>query len=95
MLEAIDGASGLAVARAEKPEMVLLDWMMPGMSGIDVLREIRADDHVANTLVVMMSARTTHDDVATARAAGADDYIFKPVDAPNLLARVSALLPTA
>lgn len=86
-----DGESGLAVIRAERPDLVVLDWMMPGLTGIEVLDRIRADD-AERPKVLMLTARAQEADVAAAREAGADGFLLKPFTAPDLLEAVTALL---
>jgi CheY-like chemotaxis protein len=78
---ATDGMSALAMLRdgLGEPAMILLDLKMPGMSGIDVLREIRADDRLGELPVVMVTSSSLDSDRAKAMAAGASDYIQKPL----------------
>ena len=79
LLHAFDGEQGLALARAERPDLVVLDIMMPGeMDGLALLRILRADEALSAVKVVVMSARTRQKDVEAALAAGADDFLPKP-----------------
>jgi DNA-binding response OmpR family regulator len=79
LLHAFDGQQGLALARSERPELILLDIMMPGvMDGLTLLRTLRAEPAGVGVKVVIMSARTHQKDIAAAMAAGADDYLCKP-----------------
>jgi two-component system response regulator RegX3 len=80
-----DGRSGLALFRKTAPDVVLLDLMLPEMSGLDVLRKIRAD---SVTPVIVLSAKDTEADIVTALELGADDYITKPYSVRELVARV-------
>jgi DNA-binding response OmpR family regulator len=89
---AADGVAGLAAFRARRPEVVLLDVMLPGMDGISVCREIRAE---SLTPIVMLSARSDPIDVVLGLEAGADDYVTKPFDTPVLGARLRAVLRRA
>ncbi len=86
---AYDGTSGLASARDERYDAVVLDVMLPGMSGFEVVREMRHDG--ISTPVLMLTARTTTMDKVDGLDAGADDYMTKPFEAPELLARLRAL----
>jgi len=84
-----DGPSGLEAVRDAKPDLVLLDVMLPGMDGIEVCRRIRADSVVP---IVMLSARTDTIDVVVGLESGADDYVLKPFKPQELIARVRARL---
>jgi two-component system response regulator MprA len=87
---AADGARGLELIRAEKPDGVILDVMMPVLGGLDCCRVLRAEgNHVP---VLMLTARGDVDDRVTGLDAGADDYLAKPFALRELLARVRALL---
>jgi two-component system, OmpR family, response regulator MtrA len=86
---AADGVEGLAKARAERPDLVLLDIMLPRMDGLEVCREIRRDSTVP---VVMLTARGDTIDVVVGLESGADDYVTKPFEMPVLVARVRAAL---
>ena len=87
-LEALDGPTGLQLALEQNPDLVLLDLMLPGMSGFDVCRKIRQ----AGSLVpiVMLTAREEEDDKVLGLELGADDYITKPFKNRELMARVKA-----
>lgn len=86
-----DGRAGLAAANARRPDVVLLDWMMPGMSGLEVCRALRADESFAQTRVMMVTARSAPQDIEAARAAGVDDYVVKPFSPRELCERVDRL----
>ncbi len=86
---AADGAEGLDRWRAERPDLVLLDVMLPRLDGLEVLRAIRRE---ATTPVVMLTARADTIDVVVGLESGADDYVRKPFEMPELVARVRAAL---
>lgn len=87
MRSAHDGKQGLRELREHPPDVVLLDLMLPGMSGLDVLREI---PEVAKTPVIVVSAKDTEADIVSALELGADDYITKPYSVRELVARIRA-----
>jgi DNA-binding response OmpR family regulator len=88
--EAPDGPSGLELARRIHPDVIVLDLMLPGQSGLDVLAELRADDELAKTPVIVMSAWSHSDEAAV--QAGADRFVPKPFDPDELRDAVLALL---
>ncbi|MBI2709352.1 MAG: response regulator [Actinobacteria bacterium] len=92
VVRASDGAEGLAVARAERPDAVVTDVMMPVHSGLDLLADLRGDADLASIPVVVLSARALDRDVEAGFAAGADDYVTKPFEPDDLLERVEKLL---
>ncbi|WP_037498214.1 response regulator [Solirubrobacter soli] len=83
--EAEDGNSALEAARATPPDVVLLDWMMPGLSGLDLCRALRADPVTAGATIVMVTARVMPEDRDAAMAAGADHFVGKPFSPVALL----------
>jgi len=87
-----DGVEALDTLRRERPRLVLLDVMMPGKTGFEVCQEIRADDELKDTLVLMLTAKGRDTDVAKGRALGADDYVTKPFSTRELVQKVSELL---
>ncbi len=89
---AADGPSGLAAHTQQQPNLVILDWMLPGMDGLEVLRRIRQS---ANTPILMLTARNEEIDRVIGLEVGADDYLTKPFGMRELLARVHALLRRA
>jgi two-component system phosphate regulon response regulator PhoB len=76
----------------ERPDIVLLDWMLPGGSGIELLRRLKRDDSTRELPVIMLTAKTAEDNVIQGLDVGADDYITKPFAPRELIARVKALL---
>jgi DNA-binding response OmpR family regulator len=89
VLYAGDGVVGLQMFRSYQPDLVILDWMLPELDGLAVLREIRADSPVP---VLMLTARTEEADRVIGLEVGADDYLTKPFSMRELVARVRALL---
>jgi len=87
-----DGASGLTLARDNPPDLVILDWMLPGMDGLEVCRRLRAAGPVP---ILMLTARDSVSDRVQGLDAGADDYLIKPFSFDELLARMRALLRRA
>ena len=78
-MEASDGHEALALIKEHRPDIAILDWMMPGLSGVDVVRAIREDPDLAGLQIVMMTARTGFDAELEAREAGVDHFIAKPI----------------
>jgi phosphoserine phosphatase RsbU/P len=85
-----DGDAGLARWRQERFPIVILDWMMPGLAGTDVCRRIREDEAEAYTYIILLTGRTEYEDKIEALEAGADDFLTKPVDLPELRARLGS-----
>jgi CheY-like chemotaxis protein len=92
ILEARDGDESLELARSARPDLIVLDMMMPGRSGLDVLQELRKDPELENTPVVMLTARARQSDRDAAVAAGADRYLSKPFSPLELISVVEDLL---
>ncbi len=87
-----DGNEALAAIRTERPVLALLDVMMPGKSGFEVLQAVRADDALAETKIVMLTAKGREADAAKGTALGADAYVTKPFSTRELAERVRGLL---
>ena len=85
-----DGLSGLTMARESHPDIVILDWMLPGMSGIDICRRLRSTGE--KVPIILLTAKDEVNDRVTGLDAGADDYVVKPFSIEELLARVRAHL---
>jgi DNA-binding response OmpR family regulator len=92
IVAAINGAQALAKVTAEKPDLILLDVMMPDIDGFEVCRQIRANPTFSSTPILMFTAKTQVDDKVQGFEAGADDYLPKPTHPAELLAHVKALL---
>jgi DNA-binding response OmpR family regulator len=90
--EAGDGELGLAAARASAPDLMVLDWMMPKLTGIEVCAQIRADADLPQPRILLLTAKSQDSDIALAMKTGADAYLIKPFRANDLLERVTALL---
>jgi two-component system phosphate regulon response regulator PhoB len=93
--EAADGPEALLRIAETKPDLVLLDWMLPALSGIEVCRQIRRRPATRNLPVIMVTARTEDADTVRGLDVGADDYVTKPFSMEALLARIRALLRRA
>ncbi|MEW1834677.1 response regulator [Microbacterium sp. NPDC079995] len=87
-----DGDSGLRAALESQPDLIILDWMLPGLSGLDICLAVRSDPRLDATPILMLTAKARPADVERARQAGADDYLFKPFSPKELASRVQALL---
>lgn len=93
--EAGDGEEALTIADETPPDAVLLDWMLPRMSGIEVCRQLRRKSETRNVPIIMLTARNEEADKVRGLNVGADDYLTKPFSMPELMARVRALLRRA
>jgi adenylate cyclase len=91
-ITAKDGEAGLAMAREKKPDLILLDIMMPKMDGIEVCRRLKSDTSLPFMPIVMVTAKADSKDVVAGLEAGGDDYLTKPVDHSALIARVKSML---
>lgn len=92
VLTAADGQEALALAQAQRPDLVILDWMMPKLDGVEVARRLRAADGMP---ILMLTARDAVEDRVEGLDGGADDYLVKPFAPIELLARVRSLLRRA
>jgi DNA-binding response OmpR family regulator len=92
VVTANDGRAALRLARSEVPDLVILDLMLPHLSGWDVCRELRRDTATADVPIIMLTARDEIADRVVGLELGADDYVVKPFDAKELVARVHAVL---
>ena len=87
-----DGVSALAAIEANPPRLAILDVMMPGLSGMDVLRKVRANEATKDLDIILLTARSRDSDVDAGFAIGASDYVIKPFSPRELVHRVNALL---
>lgn len=87
-----DGLTALASARRERPDLCVLDLMMPGLSGLDVCADLRRNPATASIPVIMLTAKAQEADVRAGFATGADDYVVKPFSPRELVSRVTAVL---
>jgi len=87
-----DGPQALAAVRTQNPDLIVLDVMLPGLSGLDVARQVRTNPASAKTPILMLTARAEEADQLAGLAVGADDYVTKPFSPKVLIARLEALL---
>jgi CheY-like chemotaxis protein len=92
VLTAGDGLEGLERARADGPDVIICDIMMPRMDGLEVTKALKGDPATASIPILLLSAKAQQADVAAGQATGADDYVTKPFDPLDLLQRVAGLL---
>ena len=94
-LQAENAQQAHAMIIDEQPDLVLLDWMMPGTSGIELIRRLQRDELTKNVPVIMLTAKANEDNIVQGLEAGADDYITKPFSPRALVARINAVLRRA
>ena len=87
-----DGLNGYEAIEKEKPDLVILDLMLPGQSGLDVCRKIKANTNLVHTPIIMLSAKSEETDIVLGLELGADDYVTKPFSPRVLFSRVKAVL---
>lgn len=92
MLEAQNGQEALARARESQPSLIVMDWMMPGMSGLDVLRALRKDPETRSIPVILLTARSQEEDRQAAHEAGASAFLAKPFSPLELVHKVESFL---
>jgi CheY-like chemotaxis protein len=92
LLVARDGAEGIASALKWNPDLILMDVVMPRMSGFEALRELRGNQQTRTVPVVMVTTQAEADSIETGYASGCSDYIVKPIDSMELIAKVRDLL---
>ena len=90
--EVMDGKLVMSAVMTERPDLILMDWMLPNVSGVDLCREIRQNPEVKLTPIIMVTARADEADKVRGLSYGADDYMTKPFSVPELIARIQALL---
>jgi len=91
-LVARDGNEATRIAEKEIPDLLLLDIMMPGMNGFEVCKKIKSNPQLANTYIIMVSAKIQQEDRKAAAMAGADEYLTKPYDVNAIIERVEKVL---
>lgn len=91
-IQAHDADSALAHINRALPDLILLDWMLPGMSGVELARRLRSEQRTQNIPIIMLTARTDERDKILGLESGADDYITKPFSPRELMARIRAVL---
>lgn len=91
-ISADDGEKALKMLKENKPDLVILDWMLPSVSGLEICRNIRRDKNIKNIPIIMLTAKITEDDKILGLDSGADDYITKPFSTAELSSRVKAIL---
>jgi DNA-binding response OmpR family regulator len=87
-----DGAAAVEACSSQRPDLVILDVMMPGMSGLEAARALRKDTDLAGLPIIMLTARAQESDIEQGFEAGADDYVVKPFSPRELASRVEAVL---
>lgn len=89
---AADAQEALVAINEQRPDLVLMDWMMPGVSGIELTRRLRKDPLTSDIPIIMLTAKVTEDDKVAGLEAGTDDYIIKPFSPRELMARIRAVV---
>jgi len=92
VLRAADAEQAQTLIRAELPDLILLDWMLPGTSGVALARKLRAEERTKGVPIIMLTAKGAEQDKVDGLEAGADDYITKPFSPKELMARIKAVL---
>ncbi|MCC2638823.1 MAG: type pili response regulator PilH [Moraxellaceae bacterium] len=92
VLEATNGADGVAVARAEQPDLVLMDVVMPGLNGFQATRQLTKDEETAHIPVVIVTTKDQETDRVWGKRQGARDYLTKPVDEGQLMQTIAGLI---
>ena len=93
LIEAVDGASGVALAQKERPDLILMDIQLPEIDGYEATRQIRAIPELAKVPIIAVTSYALSGDEAKARAAGCDGYVAKPFSPRQLLAKIREFLP--
>lgn len=87
-----DGEEGLYIAIQDTPDVILLDWMLPNLSGLEICRQLRRNEGTANVPIILLTARADEPDRVRGLEMGADDYVVKPFSPKELIARIQAVL---
>ena len=93
LIEAADGAEGVAMAQSHHPDLILMDIQLPGMDGYEATRQIRATPELAKVPIIAVTSYALSGDEAKTRAAGCDGYVAKPFSPRQLLAKIREFLP--
>lgn len=93
VIEATNGADGVAVARAEQPDLVLMDVVMPGLNGFQATRQLTKDEETAHIPIVIVTTKDQETDRVWGKRQGARDYLTKPVDEGQLMQTIASLIP--
>ena len=88
----MDGEKAFNAIKINQPTLILLDWMLPGMNGVDICKQVRYDNDLRNVPIIMLTARGEEADKIRGLTIGADDYMTKPFSVPELIARIKAVL---
>ena len=92
VVAALDGEEGLAKSRSEKPDLIILDVMLPKMDGFDICRKLKIDKQYKDIPIIMLTAKFQPSDIRFGKEMGADAYMTKPFDSQALLAKIEELL---
>jgi len=92
LVTASDGAEGVSKATAERPDLILMDMVMPHMTGLEAARALRQREDTKHIPIIMVTTRGEAENVAAGRDSGCNDYVTKPIDGPVLLAKIRTLL---
>ena len=95
VISAFNGEDALFLARKERPDLIVLDLMLPGIDGLEVCKKLKADTELVNIAVIMLTAKGEESDITLGLKIGADDYMTKPFSPKELVARVQAVLRRA
>ena len=87
-----DGEKAFNAIKINQPTLILLDWMLPGLSGVEICKQVRYDNDLRNVPIIMLTARGEEADKIKGLTIGADDYMTKPFSVPELIARIRALM---
>src|SRR5690348_17853464 len=91
-IHAADARAALVAISDTPPDLILLDWMLPGMTGLELARRLRSEEHTAEVPIIMLTARGEEMDRVNGLEAGVDDYVVKPFSTRELIARIKAVL---
>ena len=90
---AVDGQEGVAKARSERPDLILMDMSLPVLNGWDATRQLKEDEHTKGIPIIALTAHAMAEDEQRAREAGCNDFDTKPIELPRLLEKIQQLLP--